>query len=255
MLRPIIGITAHTETLNGVLKCACNVAYVHAIEANGGLPLLIPPGQAADAIPQLIDLIDGLLLPGGVDVSPEWYGERPHARLGKVDPELDALELPLAARAYEHDIPILGICRGVQALTVALGGSLYQDLPSEFPGTQHEVRQYGRGHRTHEITVAPHSRLAAALGQETICVNSMHHQAVRTVPERLTVVARSPDGIIEAVEDPEKRFVVGVQCHPEEMWETTAPEFARLFVAFIQAAAEFAQQKRASSESTVVAKT
>jgi putative glutamine amidotransferase len=190
----------------------------------------------SQGIEQIYRLLDGLLLPGGVDVAPEQYGEEPHPALGDVDEDRDYLELALARSALRDDLPILGICRGIQILAVAAGGTLYQDLPQQWgSGVRHEVREFGRDYLTHGIAIDPASRLASALHCTTAQVNSFHHQAVRDVPRGFTVAAQSEEGLVEAIERPDRRFVVGVQCHPEELWRTTAPEFAGLFSAFVQA--------------------
>jgi putative glutamine amidotransferase len=189
----------------------------------------------SQGIEQIYRLLDGLLLPGGVDVAPEEYGEERHPALGAVDEKRDDLELTLTRMALQDDLPILGICRGIQLLAVAGGGTLYQDLPAQWDGeVRHEVREFGRDFLTHSIAIEPASRLAAALHCTTAQVNSFHHQAVRDLPPGFSVAARSPEGLVEAIERPDRRFVLGVQCHPEELWRTTAPEFAGLFSAFVQ---------------------
>lgn len=244
MYAPIIGLFAHCEATADRVKYVANASYTKAIVGHGAIPLLIPPDQPPGTVNQIVETLDGLLIPGGADIAPDRYAEMPHPRLGQVDHELDTVELPITACAYEQNLPILGICRGIQTLAVALGGSLYQDLPSQVPGLRHEVRDLGRSHRPHDITITPGSRLAEILGQESIAVNSLHHQAVRTVPEGLSVTARSEDDMIEAVEAPSKHWVLAVQCHPEELWNTTAPDFTRLFASFVAAAGDRATSRR-----------
>ncbi len=161
------------------------------------------------------------------------YEQSPHPNLGRVDQKLDRLELELIAGAFERDIPILAICRGMQMFAVALGGTLNQDLPSQIPGLRHEVREHGRQFLTHEMSVAPDSRLARVLGRDTVTVNSFHHQSVATMPECLRTVGWAKDGVIEAAEAPDKRFAVGVQCHPEDLWQEAEPAFGHLFAEFV----------------------
>lgn len=198
--------------------------------------MLIPPVSAA-VLDDYLDLIDGLLVPGGADVDSSLYGEEAHHCLGSVDPELDRMEMRLLEHAFDRDLPILGICRGIQSLAVALGGALYQDLPTQIPGLTHELRENDRSFLAHDISISQGSRLESILGKTSIGVNSLHHQSVRMLPQALRAVARSEDGIIEAVEAPRKRFVVGLQCHPEELWESTEPAFSRVFAAFLHEAA------------------
>lgn len=236
MSKPIIGLTCQVfpEPLE---RSSVNQQYVDAVIAAGGAPVLVPIGLDADGIDRVYDLLDGLLLPGGDDVSPARYGQAPHERLGAVSELRDALELHVATRALHDGLPILGICRGIQVLAVAAGGSLWQDVPSQYESQlSHDVRDHGRDHLCHEIAIESGSRLREAIGAPASTVNSFHHQAVRDVPEGFWVTARSRDGIVEAIESRDGSFAVGVQCHPEGMWRTTAPEFAGLFSAFIEAA-------------------
>ena len=225
-----------------------NQKYVEAVLAAGGAPICIPLGLDDESLDRVYTMIDGLLVPGGDDVAPRRYGGTPNAYLGDVDEARDELELALTTRAFHDDLPVLGICRGIQVLAVAAGGTLYQDLPTEFLGrVRHEVREFGRNHLAHSITLEAGSRLAAALGCTVARVNSFHHQAVRDMPEGFVVSARSADGLVEGIEAAGDRFVVGVQCHPEELWSSTAPEFSRLFEAFVDAARQRSLDLRSSA--------
>lgn len=238
MSRPIIGVTTFSLELP-CPRSAVNQAYIDAIVSVGGSPICIPVGLDAESIQGVYGLLDGLLLPGGDDVAPMHYGQEPHPALGQVDTLRDVLELDLTRRALEDDLPILAICRGVQLLAVAAGGTLYQDLPSQRPSEiRHEVREFGRDHLSHTIDVDPASHLGHALCTSRLSVNSFHHQAVRTIPEGFAITATSPDGVIEGIEATASRFTVGVQCHPEEMWETTGRPFERLFRDFVEAVRE-----------------
>jgi putative glutamine amidotransferase len=235
--RPLIGITVcnrDKQTIPSYL--AVNTAYVAALQSAGADVVLLAPGPhgAASAV---LDRLDGLLLPGGVDVNPAAYGEQPREGLGQVNDESDALELGLARAAVERRLPLLGICRGQQVINVALGGTLYQDLARDGATdlAHASPRDEPRDTPAHDIEVTPGSHLAAALGAVRLPVNSHHHQAVRRVAPGLLVTAVSPtDGIVEGVETADG-LVVAVQCHPEEMaglaWS------ARLFAAFVATAA------------------
>ena len=235
MSKPIIGLTCQVfpEPLE---RSSVNQQYVDAVIAAGGAPVLVPIGLDEEGIARIYDLLDGVLLPGGDDVAPARYGQEPHPNLGAVSDVRDALEIDVAARALRDGLPILGICRGIQVLAVAAGGSLWQDVPSEYEShLSHDVREHGRDHLCHDIEIESGSRLQEAIGAHTSTVNSFHHQAVRDVPDGFWVTARAGDGIVEGIESRDQRFAVGVQCHPEGMWRTTAPEFAGLFAAFIEA--------------------
>lgn len=246
MSKPLIGLTSFTSwtvpssaTGTASARSAVNQSYIDAISAAGGTPILLPIGLDAESLRQVYGLLDGLLLPGGVDVAPRHYAQDPHPGLGEVDEGRDALELDVLDWALADDLPVLGICRGIQVLAVAAGGTLYQDIPSQLPeAARHEVREHGSHHLAHEVNIAPGSRLAAVIGLTHTGVNTFHHQSVQTPPPGFIVSATSPDGIIEAIEAPGHRFTIGVQCHPEGLWNTTVPEFARLFAAFVQAAAD-----------------
>ena len=188
-----------------------------------------------DDLPQLVSLCDGLLFTGGQDVSPALYGEAPKPTCGEVCPARDRMEQTLLHLALERDLPVLGICRGIQFLNAVLGGTLYQDLPTEHPSqTQHHMTQpYDRA--VHTVTLQPGTPLAELLGEEHIGVNSYHHQAVKTLAPCLTEMAWSEDGLIEAVCLPEKRFVWAVQWHPE--FSFRVDEHSRkIFGAFVAAA-------------------
>ncbi|HEX6507888.1 MAG TPA: gamma-glutamyl-gamma-aminobutyrate hydrolase family protein [Chloroflexota bacterium] len=242
MARPLIGLTCQLFP-EPIPRSSVNQQYIDAVIAAGGVPLLIPIGSDGEALDRIYPLLDGLLLPGGDDVAPERYGQERHAKLGEVSEKRDELELLIARRALKDELPILGICRGVQVLAVAAGGTLWQDVPSQYEASlRHDVREHGRDHLCHSIDVEDDSRLAAAIGSTQVTVNSFHHQAVRDIPEGFRVTARAHDGVVEAIETSNGSFAVGVQCHPEGMWKTTAPEFAGLFRAFVEAA-----QARAAS--------
>ena len=233
-MRPRIGIpcdTMEAKNAGGVRRMDVPEPYVRRVEEAGGLALLFPVVDPA-AAPDYLGLVHGLLLIGGDDVDPALYGEPPHPRLGPVDPHRDAFEISCARAAAERGMPILGICRGVQLLNVAFGGTLHQHVP-EAVGTR--VAHGGRYGLAHEVAVPAGSRLATIVGAATLGVNSHHHQALDRCAARLVVTARSSDGLVEAAEDPRHPFLVGVQWHPERMPE--APATARLFAEFVKAAA------------------
>jgi len=245
-LAPVIGITA---TLREVVDCVAkrplgrfvqaDFDYVEGVAEAGGVPVVLPPVAGARAAEDLLDGLDGLLLSGGSDLDPGYYGTEPVPELGVTMPERDAFEIALLEHALRRKIPILGICRGMQILNVALGGTLYQDLPSQM---DHMVLL---GHRqetpkwqpTHEVEVDGGSKVAEILGTDELKVNSYHHQAIKDLASGLVAVACSPDGVIEAVESSNlsKRWMIGVQWHAEAMRDA-GPEHRNLFEAHISAA-------------------
>jgi putative glutamine amidotransferase len=239
MGRKIVGITCGTRAATETESARQNLnrSYVWAVEQAGGVPIILPVTTEPEVIARYLGVLDGLLLSGGVDIDPSCYGQEPHPQLGEVDTDRDATELPLLRQALAEDVPIFAICRGIQSLNVAMGGTLYQDLPAQFPSDiQHYQSKIGKPRHEfmHEISLAPDTRLRSVIEAECMPVNSFHHQALLDVAEGLIVTAHAPDGVIEAVESPTHRYLVGVQFHPED----TAPcdeNSRRLFSAFVRA--------------------
>jgi putative glutamine amidotransferase len=252
LVRPLIGVTTSevraaervAQTPQGEppsREMALGLTYLKAIEAAHGLPVVIPP-LALEAVDPLLDRVSGVCLSGGPDLDPAAYHARRSPHLGPVEPELDLFELELARRADARGLPILAICRGLQALNVARGGSLHQHLPDR-PGTTIEHRQRAAGDLvTHAVEVAEGSHLARLLRRRHVKVNSFHHQAVSRLGPGLRAVAWSPDGVIEGVEAPAREFLVGVQWHAETL--TIRPEEARLFKGLVDAAAQLDSRGR-----------
>ena len=204
-------------------------SYVNAIERGGHIPLIIPDGLDERALCRVLRKIDVLLLPGGDDVSPARYGHEPSPHLGEVNLERDGHEWRLLSEAVGLKKPIVGICRGMQMLNVFLGGTLYQDLPSEYPDTTlHHRQSLPSSQPTHLVITSRTSRLYGMTGCDTLRVNSHHHQAVQRLAPGLRVAARATDGVIEAVEC-DSLPIVGVQFHPERLATGTDTLFTRLF--------------------------
>jgi putative glutamine amidotransferase len=215
-------------------EMALGLDYPRAIDAAGAIGVVIPPLAAGD-LDALLERLDGLLLSGGPDLHPSLYGAEPHARLGPTDATLDAFELELLRRADAAELPLLAICRGLQALNVARGGTLLQDLPDEVGGpVQHRQHQPGRI-ATHAVRLDPDSRLAGALGESALEVNSFHHQGVRELGRGLRAVAWAPDGVVEGIEAVDRPFAVAVQWHAETL--AGRDDHRALFAAFVEAAA------------------
>ncbi len=243
MTRPLIGVVANyfDQSRGQALPHArLNVGYFDAISRAGGLPVILPPVEDRAAIDQFIDLVDAVLFGGGYDISPRRYGHEPHP---KTIPLVDRLE-PFIFAVFERadlraDLPVFGVCLGAQVFNVARGGTLHQHVPDVARSGplphHHEQTQYSGGREFHPVRVVPGSRLAQSLGGGVeLQVNSGHHQAVDRLGRGLRVCGRSPDGIVEAVEDPERPFFVAVQWHPEEMFDR--PEHLALFQALVRAA-------------------
>ena len=253
-MKPLIGVTTselrpselatlrrHGEPPHA--EMALGITYARAVEAVGGVPVVMPP-LAAESVPALVARLDGLLLSGGPDLAPEAYDAQPHAELGGTEPGLDAFEYAVVREASRVGLPILGICRGAQALNVARGGTLHQHLPEVVgDAVVHRQREDG-GQTTHVVDVFPGSRLAGVLGTKRLRVNSFHHQAVDRLGSGLRVCARAPDGTIEAIEDPALPFVVAVQWHAETL--AHAPAHRALFEAVVEAAAGVVRLPRAA---------
>lgn len=213
--------------------------YADAVARAGGTPLILPylVEEPPENLAGLAEDLDGLLLIGGPDLDPVHYGEDPHPRLGEVTPERDRFELEVCRLALAAGLPVLAVCRGVQVLAVAAGGSLIQDIPAQVPGCLKHYQDAPRWYGTHRVSVTPGSRLAGLLAVTDLRVNSFHHQAVRQAPPGFQVVATAPDGIVEGLERPGPGFCVGVQWHPEWMWQRD-PVFLGLFRGLVQAAGE-----------------
>jgi putative glutamine amidotransferase len=228
----------------GAALMAVRPTYLRALEAAGAVPLLIQLTDDLAVVRQLYELCNGILLPGGGDVDPAYFGEEPHPQLGAVDQQRDAVEIALARWSREETKPLLGICRGVQVLNVAFGGSLWQDIPAQLPDQlDHRfnttLRQYDVP--GHDLLLDRNSWLAAHLDAEVLMANTMHHQALKDVAPGLRVVGRAPDGIVEAVEGTGEQFVVGVQCHPEHLWQAAEPRWLRFFAGFVATCREWRQ--------------
>jgi putative glutamine amidotransferase len=214
-------------------EMALGLTYLKALEDAGAIPLVVPP-LSPPLVESLLDRVDGLCLSGGPDLDPSSYNERRHERSGPIWPELDRFELALAMAADARGLPILAICRGLQTINVARGGTLHQHLP-DVVGDQINHRQPEPGmNPTHTVSLSASSRLAQILGRDTVEVNSFHHQAVARLGSGLIVTGQAPDGTIESIEATDREFVLGVQWHAETLVDRD--EQASLFSAFVDTA-------------------
>jgi putative glutamine amidotransferase len=243
MAKPLIGITTQrwsssqknpNARVQGELS-----AYIDAVLGAGGLPILIPLSIQGDDLRDLYSRLAGVMLPGGGDIDPGRYEAERHPSVHEIDPERDEAEIWLARQAMADAKPLFGICRGIQIMNVAAGGSLIQDIPSELPASEPHYfhhPQYALDYPAHMVQVEEGSVLANVVGTPILQVNSRHHQAMRSVAPGLEVVGRAPDGVIEAVEKSGQPFTLAVQWHPENL--QAQPSMRALFERFVREAAK-----------------
>ena len=236
MSAPRIGVSGVVRHWDGNERTGVNAAYVRSVLAAGGVPVILSPVLGPSYAARAMDGLDGLLLTGGEDIHPALYGAELSPRCYPPSRERDLFELALFATARQRELPVLGICRGIQLVNVGMGGTLYQDLPTERPGEIAHDAGSARDARTHAVRLAPGSRAAQALGGTELRVNSFHHQAVDRLAPGLVATGWSDDGVIEAAEGlGEGSWLLTVQWHPEEMHaEVKAPERG-LFRALVEA--------------------
>jgi putative glutamine amidotransferase len=238
--QPIIGCTTRRKRFRKkrpIDAYGLNASYIKAITAAGGIPLLIPLGLSDEDMQAIFNRIDGILLPGGGDVEPGNYNGQKNKRLRGVDPTRDRTEIFMTRAAVNQRKPIFAICRGIQVMNVALGGTLWEDIKSLMPDTlEHDLPAHMPGnHLSHEVSLVTGSDVAAQMGKTTSWVNSMHHQAIRNIAKELEVTASAPDDVIEAAEVPGHPFAIGVQWHPEVLIGDD-PAMLDLFKGFVKAA-------------------
>lgn len=237
MSAPLIGITASRTLSNANLPLsAVNEAYVNAVQRAGGLPVLIPVGLTRDNLRHLRGALGGILLSGGGDIHPRRYQKQLDPQVSGVDEARDELELELVRLAAETTWPFLAICRGLQVVNVALGGSLYTHINGQLPGAlRHDLYpDLPRDMIAHQVKVLPGTLLAQIVSRETLDVNSLHHQGIERVAANLEVSAVSPDGLVEAIQLKNHPFGLGVQWHPE--WLPGSPAHQAIFNAFVETA-------------------
>ena len=252
-MAPVIGVTANLREdpksdeqrpLGHFVRA--DFDYVDGVVGAGGIPMVLPP--IVETAEGVAARIDGLLLSGGSDLDPTYYGEEPVPELGVTIPKRDAFEIALVRHALERGVPVFGICRGLQILNVALGGTLYQDLPSQLhPDLIAHRQRAPKWQWTHEVEIDGNSKVARIIETDDIRVNSYHHQAIKDLADGLTAVAHSCDGVIEAAESPDlsERWLVGVQWHAEAMRDA-GPEHCNLFRAHVVAAERYALSRAAA---------
>ena len=234
---PRIAVTGVVRDWAGQPRTGVNAAYVRSVVAAGGIPLIVSPLLGQTRAAEVLDGMDALVLTGGEDVDPALYREPAGPALGPVDRERDLMEIALFASARDSGLPVLAICRGLQLVNVALGGTLWQDLPSERPSTVDHASTTGRAVRSHGVRIEPGSRLAQASGSHRFAVNSFHHQGVKSLAAGLAASAWADDGLIEGVEGAgDEHWLLGIQWHPEELHAEPGSPDAGMFAALVREA-------------------
>ena len=235
-MKPIIGILGSnmnfpSPVFSSVEKFYVNTAYINAVQLNGGIPLAVPVSENEEDLVSILKLCHGVLVPGGEDVDPKFYGENPHPTIGTIRPDMDSFILSALDICFKHNIPVFGVCRGLQIINIALGGTLYQDMSLYEGETILHNQTYDRSYTVHKADIKAGSLLHSIFGAEEIMVNTMHHQAIKDLGRGLSATALAPDDIIEAIES-DNNQIFAVQWHPEELIHST-PEMNKLFLHFI----------------------
>jgi len=236
MPAPLIGITTYRHTHQQAYPLiSISEPYVQAISQVGGIPVLIPLGLPGNQIEAMLPRLDGVLFSGGGDIDPGLYGAESHPEVDSVDPDRDRVEIQLVREVVQNRIPFLGICRGIQVINVALGGTLYTHIPDQLAGAVHHPYIEGnpRDYLAHEVQIIPSSHLFRMVGQRDVLVNSMHHQGINRLAQGLVATSHASDGLIEGVELQDYNFGVAVQWHPE--WLTSMSPMRALFRSFVDA--------------------
>ncbi len=236
-MAPIIGICAGMREIEGLSRVVLGETYIKSVIRAGGIPVVLSPLLTDQHYADLLEKLDGILISGGPDIETRLYQGEEHPRVYGVDPRRDNLEFALVRGAAEQGVPLLGICRGMQVINVALGGTLYSHLPDQFPGVlEHDTYdKHPIEYIAHTVEVQPGSRLEKIVATGTLHTNSFHHQGLREPAPTVQPVAWSPDGLVESIELDHHPFGLGVQWHPE--WMPDNPQMQAIFSAFIRAAA------------------
>ncbi len=238
-MRPVIGIIPWKEQINADVVERLNIWNLKAVEDAGGMPVTFHITDSDEIIDGYLEMADGIFFTGGGDINPLIFGEEPVRELGTVEYDRDEFEIRMYKKAAQKNIPMLGICRGMQIMNVAAGGTVYQDIYSQRPGTDgHSPKIAFEGNEYHSVLIKDESRLYHILETNEIKTNSYHHQAVKDIAGDYAASAFARDGIVECIESTSLNFAIGIQWHPEVMYEKY-PLFCNLFKAFINAAADY----------------
>ncbi|MEZ6196146.1 MAG: gamma-glutamyl-gamma-aminobutyrate hydrolase family protein [Planctomycetota bacterium] len=245
--RPVIGVSSRkiyfTHNDRPYPRFGVSMHYCQAVEASGGVPMILPLSQDQTVLERALDICDGLMLTGGFDMDPSYYGQEPHRKIGEINPLRDVTEMILTKEALKRDMPILGICRGMQVLNVAAGGTLWQDIESQMEGEiLLHFQKLTEEYPSHSCHVKPGTWLHGITGEEKVRINSYHHQAVRDLAPGFEISAVAPDGVVEAMSSHEHTFCHAVQWHPELTFKNLDFNLG-LFRAHTEAAGAFATRR------------
>lgn len=232
-MKPIIGITSQFEHLVNRKMVRVNNTFVNAVVEGGGVPIILPILKDIEDIDSYLSRVDGLIFTGGEDVTPIYFGEEPIKEVDYICIDRDDMELELFKRAYEKNIPLLGICRGLQLFNIGLGGTLYQDIPRQIPNAIGHACGYNVHQGYHTINIEKDSILYDIFKKEKLVVNSQHHQSIKDLGENMRITSTTIDGVVESIESTNEKFLLGVQFHPEVMMNNDK-EFIKFFSYFVE---------------------
>ena len=219
-MKPVIGLTSQYEHLVGRKMIKMNNTYVNAVVHGGGVPIVLPIIRELSDVERYLDLVDGLILTGGEDVSSIFFGEEPLKEVDTICLSRDNMEIELFNKAYDRNIPILGICRGLQVINIALGGTLYQDINAQVPNAIGHMCGYNIHQGYHTINILEDSMLNSIFKTDKLIVNSQHHQSIKDLGKDLKISSTTVDGIVESIESTNEKWLLGTQFHPEVMVES-----------------------------------
>lgn len=232
-MSPVIGLTCQNEQLINRDINRINYTYINAVLEGGGVPIILPILKDAKGAAPYLDIVDGIIFTGGEDIAPQYFGEEPIKEVNEICYDRDITEMELFNRAYKKGTPIFGICRGVQLINIALGGTIYQDIYKQVPNVMGHTCRQNTQEGYHTISISKDSKMFEIFNKDKLMVNSIHHQAIKRLGSDLRVTSTSIDGIVEAIESTNDKFVMGVQFHPEVM-AVKYKEFIKLFSYFIE---------------------